>query len=494
MPQHTCTSCGKSFKGKIGLRRHMHMHTGASPYQCEQCHASFGYIGNLKRHMRIHTGEKPFACKICGRQFSDDSHRKSHERIHISERRERGGTSSEVFHSSPNTNASSSPLIQIRHRTSTASLRKGQERKPALANHCHHPPAEMGSISSNSKLGKGCSLRKRDENKIVEKGTCNYGSDDSSGHSEAEKDEEGRHGEEQEGSNSRVDNKDDDGSEDFSNSDSDGDSDANSHRGAGDIHQQNTKMNSNTMREAPAAPQSPFLSTRTKDTSIPKAVITNRNPTSSAAHVASPTPIPASTSSLHVAINRTPPPAHLCSSAMPAPQPSVMHFPYPNPHLLPPATQQSIPFFLPQIMLPATMLPGNGNGAHSFYPNHMRPQTTMHLSASVSIAPGGPPNVLNMYPSQAATPPAQSAGHASNVSNMPSQNTHFSSPMLMMVPKTALPNGQNQDISHMMPLMVVPSDMFAHMMSMAPIYSMQPHQPSAANDSQNVLHPKVATH
>lgn len=80
-----CPNCNKTFKGKIGLRRHMHLHTGVSPYQCDHCMASFGYIGNLKRHLRIHTGEKPFSCKICSRQFSDDSHRKSHERIHCSE-------------------------------------------------------------------------------------------------------------------------------------------------------------------------------------------------------------------------------------------------------------------------------------------------------------------------------------------------------------------------------------------------------------------------
>lgn len=95
--KYVCPTCGKDFRGKIGLRRHMHLHTGDSPYQCGQCSASFGYIGNLKRHLRIHTGEKPFLCKECGRQFSDDSHRKSHEKIHLEELKTHAGSRLKVI-------------------------------------------------------------------------------------------------------------------------------------------------------------------------------------------------------------------------------------------------------------------------------------------------------------------------------------------------------------------------------------------------------------
>eukprot|EP00048_Salpingoeca_helianthica_P015446 m.226796 g.226796 ORF g.226796 m.226796 type:complete len:509 (-) comp17043_c0_seq1:205-1731(-) len=126
--EYVCTVCEKAFKGRIGLRRHMHLHTGQSPYQCDRCSASFGYIGNLKRHLRIHTGEKPFSCKHCGRAFSDDSHRRSHEKIHTQDERMPGSRSRGLAGSSDEPeahhNIGSVPAVASRPRSVRAAARR----------------------------------------------------------------------------------------------------------------------------------------------------------------------------------------------------------------------------------------------------------------------------------------------------------------------------------------------------------------------------------
>ncbi len=47
-----CPQCAKSFTQKIGLERHMLIHSGEKPFTCSQCGKSFRLKGNLVDHIR----------------------------------------------------------------------------------------------------------------------------------------------------------------------------------------------------------------------------------------------------------------------------------------------------------------------------------------------------------------------------------------------------------------------------------------------------------
>lgn len=48
---HVCPFCGKSFKGKWFLNRHVMIHTGAKPFKCEFCLKGFNQKSSLKSHI-----------------------------------------------------------------------------------------------------------------------------------------------------------------------------------------------------------------------------------------------------------------------------------------------------------------------------------------------------------------------------------------------------------------------------------------------------------
>ncbi|KAK4312354.1 hypothetical protein Pmani_016219 [Petrolisthes manimaculis] len=62
---HQCPYCNYATSHKIGLSKHIRIHTGEKPFQCQFCPAAFSQKGNLKSHIRTHTGEKPYACSHC---------------------------------------------------------------------------------------------------------------------------------------------------------------------------------------------------------------------------------------------------------------------------------------------------------------------------------------------------------------------------------------------------------------------------------------------
>ncbi len=60
---HKCEVCGRSFKYRSGLNRHIRMHNGEKPYTCNfpECKYRSSYRHNLTRHIRAHRENKPIA-------------------------------------------------------------------------------------------------------------------------------------------------------------------------------------------------------------------------------------------------------------------------------------------------------------------------------------------------------------------------------------------------------------------------------------------------
>ncbi|XP_053674408.1 zinc finger protein ZFP2-like [Anopheles nili] len=78
-----CQQCGKIFKQKSNLRRHLRLHIlDAKLYKCDICDKSFTQASTMKAHRRVHTGEKPYTCELCGKTFHYSSTMKRHKRFH----------------------------------------------------------------------------------------------------------------------------------------------------------------------------------------------------------------------------------------------------------------------------------------------------------------------------------------------------------------------------------------------------------------------------
>lgn len=71
-----CILCGKEFKCKMNLRRHIGTHTKEKSFKCVTCGASFAQKSVLMAHQNTHldiSERTVFPCKVCPRTFLSNS-------------------------------------------------------------------------------------------------------------------------------------------------------------------------------------------------------------------------------------------------------------------------------------------------------------------------------------------------------------------------------------------------------------------------------------
>lgn len=82
--KYHCSLCGRDFKNKWILKRHIKNHSGDKPYTCSICSKQFTRNYSLTVHKRSHTGEKPFTCIYCYKTYKRKDELERHELYHTS--------------------------------------------------------------------------------------------------------------------------------------------------------------------------------------------------------------------------------------------------------------------------------------------------------------------------------------------------------------------------------------------------------------------------
>jgi len=75
-----CGDCGKMFKAKVNLEKHMEFHKGPESwkFECKECGKKCIDKHKLAGHMNTHTKEKPFICQFCGEKYAHRHNWRNH--------------------------------------------------------------------------------------------------------------------------------------------------------------------------------------------------------------------------------------------------------------------------------------------------------------------------------------------------------------------------------------------------------------------------------
>lgn len=79
-----CKVCGKGFKHRRSLNRHVKLHSGEKNFKCPFCTTAFARSDHLKAHIRTHNNSKPYRCSICQCGYSTQAALKVHIAHHHS--------------------------------------------------------------------------------------------------------------------------------------------------------------------------------------------------------------------------------------------------------------------------------------------------------------------------------------------------------------------------------------------------------------------------
>ncbi|XP_063391777.1 oocyte zinc finger protein XlCOF6-like [Cydia fagiglandana] len=81
-----CTYCGYESSRKSNLRTHLTTHTDDKPFRCTHCDHKSRTKAHLRTHLITHTGEKPFSCSHCSYKCRSKADLQTHLMTHTDEK------------------------------------------------------------------------------------------------------------------------------------------------------------------------------------------------------------------------------------------------------------------------------------------------------------------------------------------------------------------------------------------------------------------------
>ncbi|GIQ79916.1 hypothetical protein KIPB_000623 [Kipferlia bialata] len=75
---NACSKCGKTFRNKVSLHRHLSQTHKGKDHLCPYCGKGFKRRTNLKDHIHTHTNERPYPCPECDKRFTQRGALKTH--------------------------------------------------------------------------------------------------------------------------------------------------------------------------------------------------------------------------------------------------------------------------------------------------------------------------------------------------------------------------------------------------------------------------------